>query len=359
MSSEDWDLFAVVRSCSSSVSTTNSCAGHEDNRGNCKQEQDPPPLFTHIQGDRDTKEPSSSSSCNELQDSCKPFLPVTTTTTWSPPPLLPPPTVSSPSPKILMKQEQVLHESQDQKPPLSVRVFPPSTSSSSSVFVFRGQRDQLLQQQSQPPLRSRKRKNQQKRTICHVTQENLSSDLWAWRKYGQKPIKGSPYPRNYYRCSSTKGCLARKQVERSNLDPNIFIVTYTGEHTHPRPTHRNSLAGSTRNKSQPVNPVPKPDPSPLSDTVKEEIHLSPTTPLKGNDDVQVTNGDEDIISQEVNMEEEEEEEEVEEEDDDDDGEDDDVDDLLIPNLAVRDRDDLFFAGNFPSWSAGSAGDGGG
>lgn len=54
--------------------------------------------------------------------------------------------------------------------------------------------------------------------------------------------------RNYYRCSSSKGCAARKQVERSNSDPNMFIVTYTGDHTHPRPTHRNSLAGSSRSK---------------------------------------------------------------------------------------------------------------
>ncbi|XP_059642858.1 uncharacterized protein LOC132284742 [Cornus florida] len=32
----------------------------------------------------------------------------------------------------------------------------------------------------------------------------------------------------------------------------MFIVTYTAEHNHPMPTHRNSLAGSTRQK--PVTP---------------------------------------------------------------------------------------------------------
>lgn len=42
--------------------------------------------------------------------------------------------------------------------------------------------------------------------------------------------------------------MARKQVERNRSDPGMFIVTYTAEHNHPAPTHRNSLAGSTRQK---------------------------------------------------------------------------------------------------------------
>ncbi|GAB4827182.1 WRKY Transcription Factor [Ancistrocladus abbreviatus] len=64
------------------------------------------------------------------------------------------------------------------------------------------------------------------------------SDSWAWRKYGQKPIKGSPFPRGYYRCSSSKGCPARKQVERSRTDPSTLVITYSYEHNHPWPTSR-------------------------------------------------------------------------------------------------------------------------
>jgi hypothetical protein len=40
------------------------------------------------------------------------------------------------------------------------------------------------------------RKNQVKKVVCHVPADGSSSDMWAWRKYGQKPIKGSPYPRS-------------------------------------------------------------------------------------------------------------------------------------------------------------------
>ena len=35
-----------------------------------------------------------------------------------------------------------------------------------------------------------------KKMVRHVPADGSSSDVWAWRKYGQKPIKGSPYPRS-------------------------------------------------------------------------------------------------------------------------------------------------------------------
>ncbi|KAG0472247.1 hypothetical protein HPP92_016793 [Vanilla planifolia] len=41
---------------------------------------------------------------------------------------------------------------------------------------------------------------------------DIPSDLYSWRKAcGQKPIKGSP-TRGYYKCSSLRGCPARKHV---------------------------------------------------------------------------------------------------------------------------------------------------
>nr|WCL15214.1 WRKY12278 [Atractylodes chinensis] len=65
--------------------------------------------------------------------------------------------------------------------------------------------------------------------------ENPSFDCWSWRKYGQKPIKGSPYPRGYYRCSTSKSCTAKKQVEICRTDASMLIITYTSTHNHPDP----------------------------------------------------------------------------------------------------------------------------
>ncbi|XP_074561247.1 uncharacterized protein LOC141817504 [Curcuma longa] len=58
-------------------------------------------------------------------------------------------------------------------------------------------------------------------------------DGYTWRKYGQKDIHNSKFPRSYYRCThkSFFGCEAKKQVQRLDDDPSTFKVTYRGDHT--------------------------------------------------------------------------------------------------------------------------------
>ncbi|VFQ62322.1 unnamed protein product [Cuscuta campestris] len=83
---------------------------------------------------------------------------------------------------------------------------------------------------------SKKRKSRVKRVVRVPAISSKIADVppdnYSWRKYGQKPIKGSPFPRGYYKCSSIRGCPARKHVERAKDDPTQLIVTYEGDHNH-------------------------------------------------------------------------------------------------------------------------------
>lgn len=38
--------------------------------------------------------------------------------------------------------------------------------------------------------------------------------------------------RGYYKCSTVRGCPARKHVERDPSEPSMLIVTYEGDHRH-------------------------------------------------------------------------------------------------------------------------------
>ncbi|KAJ7966039.1 putative WRKY transcription factor [Quillaja saponaria] len=97
----------------------------------------------------------------------------------------------------------------------------------------------------------KRRKNRVKNTIRVPAISSKIADIppdeYSWRKYGQKPIKGSPYPRGYYRCSTVRACPARKRVERAQDDPAFLVVTYEGEHRHAVHTAmQENMTGSVR-----------------------------------------------------------------------------------------------------------------
>lgn len=221
---DDWDLQAVVRGCS----TTGAAIA----KASCGQ------LFSTFRynhnfcstGFQDLfEQPRKENLVQQLQDLYKPFFP--------------------------KPQSQLTVFVQERSPisPLSVLggLQDQSTEQQQSLQVVRQkQQSHSFPNVSKPnsPISSSKRRKNNLKRVCHVPTENLSSDTWSWRKYGQKPIKGSPYPRGYYKCSTLKGCMARKQVERNRSEPGMFIVTYTAEHNHPMPTQTKSLAGSARQK---------------------------------------------------------------------------------------------------------------
>ncbi|OWM64280.1 probable WRKY transcription factor 43 [Punica granatum] len=62
--------------------------------------------------------------------------------------------------------------------------------------------------------------------------EDILDDGYRWRKYGQKAVKNSIYPRSYYRCAHHT-CNVKKQVQRLSEDTSTVVTTYEGVHNHP------------------------------------------------------------------------------------------------------------------------------
>jgi hypothetical protein len=90
--------------------------------------------------------------------------------------------------------------------------------------------------------RSSEKKREREPRFAFMTKSEVDhlEDGYRWRKYGQKAVKNSSFPRSYYRCTSAS-CNVKKRVERCMGDPSIVVTTYEGKHTHlsqlmPRPT---------------------------------------------------------------------------------------------------------------------------
>ncbi|XP_057441057.1 probable WRKY transcription factor 20 isoform X2 [Lotus japonicus] len=76
-----------------------------------------------------------------------------------------------------------------------------------------------------------------------VAAEKVTNDGYNWRKYGQKLVKGSEFPRSYYKCTHPN-CEVKKLFERSH-DGQITEIVYKGTHDHPKPQPSSrSSAGS-------------------------------------------------------------------------------------------------------------------
>ena len=84
------------------------------------------------------------------------------------------------------------------------------------------------------------------------------NDVYNWRNYGKKKVKGSEYPRSYYKCTYSN-CPAKKKVEHSSAGHMTKIV-YKGTHNHPKPQHSIKRAKEGSDLSGNINSQAKPDP---------------------------------------------------------------------------------------------------
>ncbi|XP_045790168.1 probable WRKY transcription factor 46 [Trifolium pratense] len=110
---------------------------------------------------------------------------------------------------------------------------------------------------------SKKRKTnpkwtEQVKVYLGTAPEGTVEDGYSWRKYGQKDIHGAKFPRGYYRCThrNSQGCLATKQVQKSEEDSMVYEITYKGRHTCTQTSNLNKANPSKKlkfgqNKSQP------------------------------------------------------------------------------------------------------------
>ncbi|KAG6426221.1 hypothetical protein SASPL_110441 [Salvia splendens] len=144
-----------------------------------------------------------------------------------------------------------------------------------------------------PKKKGQKRIRQPRFAFVTKSEVDHLEDGYRWRKYGQKAVKNSPFPRSYYRCTNSK-CMVKKRIERSFEDPSVVITTYEGQHSHysvgyPRggmvtqePAFPNYLTPSSNSPHLPYHPrLPHPPLQPAAGSSGRGEPRAPPPPGEG------------------------------------------------------------------------------
>ncbi|CAH2057642.1 unnamed protein product [Thlaspi arvense] len=156
-----------------------------------------------------------------------------------------PPSNTTADKPVTSKVESFCSEHLLMNPPATPNSSSISSASSEAVNEEKAKRDdeeedEQEQKKSVTNKQLKPKKNNQKRQrearVAFMTKSEVDhlEDGYRWRKYGQKAVKNSPFPRSYYRCT-TASCNVKKRVERSFRDPSTVVTTYEGQHTHISP----------------------------------------------------------------------------------------------------------------------------
>lgn len=125
------------------------------------------------------------------------------------------------------------------------------------------------------------------KSAAYVATDKPANDGYNWRKYGQKHVKASEFPRSYYKCTYPN-CPVKKKVERS-LDGCVSEITYKGQHSHdpPIPTKREKESLVSDNSVSAIKD--QIETARLNESVDPESHNLPTTSQPSFDPYPVTN----------------------------------------------------------------------